>query len=95
MADEPDLTLVHAKYLGDSPVVMPRLAGRDRCCRKENQRPAEAPEGETLKPHTLLEHGDVVLLDRYSAEGRDDFELVTEDEKAKPKKPASSPPEAD
>lgn len=88
MSTEIDLAraheLVHAKYLGDSAVVMPGLAGRDRCCRKENQRPAEAPEGETLKPHTLLEHGDVVLLDRYSAEGRDDFELV-EDEAPKPR----------
>lgn len=68
--------LVHARYLGTSPVVMPGLAGRDRCCKDENQRAAEPEGGETLKPHSLVEHGDVVLLDRYSAEGRDDFEIV-------------------
>lgn len=79
--------LVHAHYLGDTPVVMPDLAGRDRCCRDENQRavpvdddgnelPVEGPH-----PHTLLKRGDVILLDRHSAEEREDFE-IDEDKKS-------------
>lgn len=91
MADEPDLTLVHARYLGDAPVLMPDLAGRDRCCLQENHRPAEADE-DGLIASTLLRKGDVILLDRHSAEGRDDFEVVKE---PKSKKPAASPTPAD
>ncbi len=82
MADEPDLTPVHARYLGDSPVVMPGLAGRDRCCQKANQREGDTDDG--IHMHTLLEHGDVILLDRFSAEGRADFEIV-EDEIKRPR----------
>lgn len=70
--------LVHAKYLGGTTVVMPELAGRDRCCQEHNQReyiPVD-PEDPQLNPHTILQHGDVILLDRFSAEGRADFEIV-------------------
>lgn len=70
---EPDL--VHARFLGDSPVVMPDLAGRERCCLEANHRPAE-PDEEGLIQSTLLRKGDVILLDRASAEGREDFAVL-------------------
>jgi len=65
-----DQELVHARYLGETTERMPDLEGRDRCCRKENHR-----EG-TDWDKSVLEPGDVILLDRYSAEGRGDFEIV-------------------
>lgn len=68
--------LVHARYLGTGPVVMPDLFGRDRCCRPENHR-VDDPQAEP-NPHTVLQEGDVILLDRWSAEGRSDFEVLKE-----------------
>jgi hypothetical protein len=82
-----DSELVHARYLGSSPVVMPDLAGRDRCCQQENHRPAEADE-DGLIASTLVRLGDVILLDRYSAEGRADFEVL---EDVGPPKTSRSP----
>lgn len=66
--------LVHARYLGETTVVMPDLVGRERCCEEANHR-TDDPEGKP-NPHAVLEPGDVVLLDRWSVEGRSDFELV-------------------
>lgn len=75
--------LVHARYLGGTRVVMPDLAGRKRCCEKENQRPDD-PSARP-NPKVLVETGDVILLDRYSAEGRSDFEVVAPEHKPRAK----------
>jgi hypothetical protein len=66
--------LIHARYLGTTPVVMPDLDTRERCCEAHNQ--IERDEEGEPKAHTVLEHGHVILLDRHSAEGREDFEVV-------------------
>lgn len=85
MADD----LVHARYLGGTEVVMPDLAGRDRCCRPENQRSTDLPERGPI-PATVLRRGDVILLDRASAEGREDFEVVDEPHAPKATKPRAT-----
>ncbi|MGQ0671238.1 MAG: hypothetical protein ACT4PO_16520 [Actinomycetota bacterium] len=71
---------VHARYLGGTPVVMPDLDGRVRCCRPANQRDTEHKAWEEAGPDSpdpqcLLVTGDVILLDPRSAE-REDFEIV-------------------
>ena len=85
---EPDRTLVHARYLGDSEVLMPDLARRERCCQAGNLHEEETnawlrgdpengvPPEHGVNPHVLLRKGDVILLDRYSAQGREDFEIL-------------------
>jgi hypothetical protein len=75
---------VHARYDGDTPVVMTDLANRDRCCQDENQREeaheawvATPPDERTgPDPHALLQKGDVIRLQRWSAEGRADFTVL-------------------
>jgi hypothetical protein len=71
MKDNP---IVQARYLGDTPVVMPDLLGRER--------PGTPPwDGTGINPQCLVSPGDVIPLDKASAEGRADFEIVD-----KPKK---------
>ncbi len=95
--------LVHARYLGDTQVQMPDLGFRERCCQAEHSRSKESKsyekahaageEGLGTHPHVTLNHGDVILLDRWSAVGRDDFEIV---EKSGAKKaPERAPAVAD
>lgn len=86
-----DTQLVHARYVGGTTVVMPDLVGRARCCDSTNHR-SDDDEGRP-NPHTLLEHGDVILLDRWSAENRDDFEVVDEPKPGR-KTAARKPPKA-
>lgn len=76
---EPSKDLVHARYMGDTPVVMKHLSDdAQRCCIDENQRGEnEIEDGQLVRGHALVVKGDVILLDRYSAEGREDF-VVTE-----------------
>lgn len=86
----PKSDFVHARYLGGSQVTMEDLVGRPRCCQKKNHREDLGPmavdeEGQRVtNPHTVLNQGDVILLDRFSAEGRDDFEVL--DDSGKPKR---------
>ncbi|MFL5736658.1 MAG: hypothetical protein ACJ76P_04895 [Actinomycetota bacterium] len=82
----PKEKFVHARYTGDSPQVMPDLMSRDRCCKAKNQR-EDDPNGNP-NPRALIEKGDVILLDRYSAEGRPDFELVEHSHKPTRKAPS-------
>lgn len=95
--------LVHARYLGDTEIVVPDLGTRDRCCSSENKRIKESKDYEAAKaeepeashgphPHVTLRKNDVVLLDRYSAVGREDFEIV--EDKKPPKAAASASPTA-
>jgi hypothetical protein len=96
--EAPDL--VHARYLGETEIVVPSLAGRPRCCIAENQAPhagenvsmaflASEPDEDgvqglvhhAIDAHAVVRHGDVILLDRYSAEQRSDFEVVGTDGK--------------
>jgi hypothetical protein len=81
---------VHARYIGETRIWMPDLERRlregiPRCCElhPENEKTAEyeqwlAHGREGFDPRMVLEHGDVLLLDRHSAEGRSDFELMPE-----------------
>lgn len=82
--------LVEARYLGDSDILMPDLADRPRHSSDEHNRVAEhnawnlgdpdkgIPQQQGPDPLTLVRKGDVILLDRWSADGRDDFEIVSE-----------------
>lgn len=70
--------LVHARYVGDTEVVFPHAEG-SRCCRPENV------EGHEEQP-ALVKKGDVILVDRYSAEGREDLELVKDEAPKAPKR---------
>lgn len=83
----------HARYLGGSTVVMPGLVGRPRCCKDhpENERPGEKEPGKP-DPHATLERGDVILLDRYSAENREDFEVLDATPRKSRKKAAARTP---
>jgi hypothetical protein len=77
MSDDPDRTLVHARYLGDTDVVFPHLIEGPRCCREENHRELERDEeGNLVTAPALVKPGDVFLIDRYSAEGREDLEVL-------------------
>jgi hypothetical protein len=83
---------IHARYIGDSPVVFPHLLAEARCCDPANHRedqidpetgiPILSEEDGAPLVHTVVRKGDVILLDRYSAEGREDFEIL--DDQAAP-----------
>jgi hypothetical protein len=95
MSDEMDprcSELVHAKYLGGTAQVMPSLADHPRCCQDGNQREAFDAEGREIRPNprVVVEHGDVILLDRFSAEERVDFEVVEAPKPKAPKSPKST-----
>jgi hypothetical protein len=80
---EPDVdrTPIHARYIGDSDQIFPHLKDGPRCCLPENQREATVDEDGNLPTNpVLVKKGDVILLDRYSAEGREDFEIVEDHE---------------
>ncbi|HXF71138.1 MAG TPA: hypothetical protein VNO79_00825 [Actinomycetota bacterium] len=83
---------VHARYVGTTVVVVPDLAHRGRCCRAENLR----PDDPTARPNpkTVLEPGDVILLDRHSAEGRADFEVLEEPKPTRRRTVPADEPEA-
>lgn len=68
--------IVQARYLGDTPVVMPDLLERERP--DAEGAVAEWIEGGQvgINPHCLVSKGDVIPLDEGSAEGRDDFAVV-------------------
>jgi len=87
---DPSKELVHARYLGDTPVVMKHLGGgAERCCIKENQRGENVHDeesGELVSGPALVCKGDVILLDRYSAEGREDFEIAGDQDQDQPSK---------
>lgn len=79
--DDANLELVHSRYLGQTPVVMPDLATRERCCDSDNNREEarakwEAEGREGPDPAVLLVEGDVILLPHDEAEGREDFEVI-------------------
>jgi hypothetical protein len=82
---------VKARYLGGSPIVMPHLegglgphAGESYVTRADGEREfrpidediAEGEEVVIVDAGALVVTGDVITLDRESAEGRADFELV-------------------
>ncbi len=71
--------LVHARYEGETEVVMPELAQRERCCQPENKGGGNP---------AVLHKGDVILLDPHSAEGRADFSIVRAKKSAASKKEA-------
>lgn len=75
--DEPDRTLVKARYLGDIQVVMPHLADIEQPDREEAYAAWVEGGAEGLNPRCVVDPGDVIPLDRFSAEGRSDFEIVT------------------
>lgn len=115
MAEKDPTELIHAKYVGETDIVMPVLGERDRCCRKENDREGQTgpvdkegkpdPEGETpkgeealppgIERRALVRKGDVILLDRWSAEGRDDFTPLEEEPSAVPEPAARRKPQAE
>ncbi len=88
---DPD-ELVHVRYIGQTPLVFPVLATRERCCQEHNANPHEDEdvsmdflEGETgrlrsvdVDPVVLVREGDIFLIDRHSS-ARDDLELVNAD----------------
>lgn len=84
---EPSKELVHARYLGDTPVVFKHLASQLRCCQSENHREENEYDelGQLVKGNALVCKGDVILLDRFSAEEREDFEIVDEPKSGKGK----------
>jgi len=99
---------VKARYLGGTPILMSNLedgmdgphVGECYVIKADGDaefRPvgAEIAEGERLlmsDAGAFLVTGDVILLDRYSAEGREDFEVVGAKPKAakKPKAAAAA-----
>jgi hypothetical protein len=68
--------IVQARYLGDTPVVMPGLLELDRP--ETDEAEAAWVEGGQvgINPRCYVAKGDVVPIDDYSAEGRADFEPV-------------------
>lgn len=81
MAEEPQefdaeraAELIHARYIDETEQVMPDLGTRPRCCDEKNHR--EDDPSARPNPTTVIRKGDIILLDRHSAEGRADFEIV-------------------
>jgi hypothetical protein len=82
-----------ARYIGDTPIAMPHLVDHERP--ETAKATAEWEEGGRVgvNPHVLVNKGDVIPIDRYSATERADFEVVGAKRKPrKPRKPAVSPP---
>lgn len=66
---------VTARYLGDTPIAMPHLVEVDRNAQDFKTWVQGGAEG--LNPRCLVIKGDEIPMDKQSAEGRDDFEVVT------------------
>lgn len=101
---ERDAELIHARYIGTTPIGLPGLQGRERCCESDNQRPPGPMSDEEAEKlgvpagvhrEVLVLTGDVILLDRHSAEGREDFEVIAEHHASPKGKPSPKPKESE
>jgi hypothetical protein len=68
---------VQARYLGDTPQVFPHLADTDREAAAYEKWEASTSTSRGLNPRCYVVKGDVIEIDRASAEGRSDLEVVT------------------
>lgn len=71
--------VVSARYVGESPMAFPHLDD-PRFARSEGEYDAGdwTPASGDTNPAVMVENGDVIRIDRYSAEERGDFEIVGE-----------------